>query len=199
MTIPSLQWREGKFSAALKAALLLSVLVASERAVEASDEDALWEAVRNGVAVAIMRHALAPGTGDPDNFVLGDCSTQRNLSDAGRRQATKIGDRFRENGIQMAHVFTSEWCRCRDTAELLGLGPVKALPPLNSFFERWENRDPQTAALRAWLADYNGKGPLVLVTHQVNIRALTGSFTSSGEIVVALWEPDGSLTVLGTL
>jgi len=195
----SLQWREGKFRAALKVALLLCVLVGPERSVEASDEGALWEAVRNGVAVAIMRHALAPGTGDPDNFVLGDCSAQRNLSDAGRRQATEIGDRFRENGIQRAHVFTSEWCRCRDTAELLGLGPVKALPPLNSFFERWENRDTRTAQLRAWLADYEHESPLVLVTHQVNIRALTGNNTSSGQIVVMRWGPDGSTSVLGTL
>ena len=168
-------------------------------AAHANDSEKLWEALRQGTAFAIMRHALAPGTGDPANFKVGDCSTQRNLSDTGRKQAREIGDRFRSNGITSANVFTSQWCRCRETAELLALGPVKELPSLNSFFQKFERREVQTKALREWLSKDRPKGPLVLSTHQVNISALTGSFTSSGEIVVAQIEGDGTVKVLGSI
>ena len=168
-------------------------------AARANDSEKLWEALRQGTAFAIMRHALAPGTGDPANFKVGDCSTQRNLSDTGRKQAREIGDRFRSNGITSANVFTSQWCRCRETAELLALGPVKELPSLNSFFQKFERREVQTKALREWLSKDRPKGPLVLSTHQVNISALTGSFTSSGEIVVAQIEGDGTVKVLGSI
>lgn len=165
----------------------------------ASEEAKLWAALRSGTAFAIMRHALAPGTGDPENFKVGDCSTQRNLSDIGRKQASKTGDRFRRNGIKQASVFTSQWCRCRETAELLELGGVEELPALNSFFGRFERRDSQTAALRTWLREKRPAGPLVLSTHQVNISALTGQFTSSGEIIVAQITSSGTLEVLGSL
>jgi broad specificity phosphatase PhoE len=146
-----------------------------------------------------MRHARAPGTGDPTNFDLNDCATQRNLSEDGRRQAVEIGARFRDHDIARAAVYSSAWCRCRETADLLGLGTVETLPALNSFFGRWDRRDPQTAATLAWLAAYEGDGPLVLVTHQVNIRALTGAGTRSGEMVVARRAPDGEIVVLGRL
>ena len=197
--MPNLQSSRGAGAAALMTVLSFCLLVAAGPTAKASDENSRWEAVRTGSAFAIMRHALAPGTGDPDNFTLGDCSTQRNLSDDGRHQAAEIGDTFRKHGIPHADVVTSEWCRCRETAELLRLGPVTALPPLNSFFGRWENRDPQTTALRAWLAEYKSDGPLVLVTHQVNISALTGTYAASGEIVVVRRGQDGEMTVLGTL
>jgi len=197
--MPSLQSRREVGAAALKTIVLFCLLVAGGPTSEARNENSLWEAVRTGSAFVIMRHALAPGTGDPDHFTLGDCSTQRNLSDDGRHQAAEIGDSFRKHGIQGANVFSSEWCRCRETAKLLKLGPVTALPALNSFFSRWQRRDPQNTALRAWLADHESEGPLVLVTHQVNISALTGTYTGSGEIVVVRREQDGEMTVLGTL
>ncbi len=183
------------FAALLGAALLLG----SGRIALAQDADDLWNALRGGTAFAMMRHAIAPGTGDPDRFTLGDCSTQRNLSEEGRRQAADIGARFRENGIAGAEVFSSAWCRCVDTAELLDLGPVRTLAPLNSFFGHFERRDPQTAALRAWLAETEAARPLVLVTHQVNIRALTDAFTRSGEIVVVRRTADGDMIVMGSL
>lgn len=168
-------------------------------AAHANDSAKLWDALRQGTAFAIMRHALAPGTGDPDNFKVGDCSTQRNLSDTGRKQAREIGARFRSNGITKANVLTSQWCRCRETAELLALGQVKELPSLNSFFQKFEQRETQTKALRKWLMTSRPKGPLVLSTHQVNISALTGSYTSSGEIVVAQIDADGKVKVLGSI
>ena len=146
-----------------------------------------------------MRHALAPGTGDPETVVIGDCTTQRNLSDDGREQARKIGTAFRANGIPAARVFTSQWCRCAETEELLGIGDVIPLPALNSFFTEMERRAGQTAALSEWIAGYKNNAPLVLVTHQVNITALTEVYPRSGEIVVARRGENGNIRVLGTL
>jgi broad specificity phosphatase PhoE len=165
----------------------------------AGEETALWEALRSGGHIALMRHALAPGTGDPSEFSIVDCSTQRNLSEKGRQQATRIGDRFRENGILSATVYSSQWCRCVDTAELLALGLVTELPLLNSFYLDFERRQPQTQKLREWIARQDFKQPLVLVTHQVNINALTGVYTNSGEIVIVRRSDSGEIFVIGTL
>ena len=164
-----------------------------------SDEGALWQALRDGRAFAMMRHELAPGNGDPSNFDVNDCSTQRNLNDVGREQSRRTGKRFRANGIAMARVVSSAWCRCQETARLLGLGTVETLPALNSFYETMERREQQTKALRAWLQANQPNGPLVLVTHQVNISALTGRYTSSGEMIIVRWDKDGRIAVLGSL
>ncbi len=134
--------------------------------------------------LVLIRHATAPGTGDPPDFRLGDCATQRNLSDEGRAQAARIGARIREAGVTAAHVLSSQWCRCLQTAEALGLGPVEELPALNSFFGAREREAEQTAALLAWIAAADLSRPAVLVTHQVNITALTRAPTSSGEMVI---------------
>jgi len=168
-------------------------------ASEKDTETALWEALRSGGHVALMRHALAPGTGDPPEFSVMDCSTQRNLSEEGRRQAKNIGDRFRANGISSASVYSSQWCRCIDTAELLGLGIVKELPILNSFYLDFERRQPQTQQLRKWITKQNLAKPLVLVTHQVNINALTDVYTSSGEMIIVRRNDDGGITVVGNI
>jgi phosphohistidine phosphatase SixA len=163
------------------------------------NELALWEALRSGGHVALLRHAIAPGTGDPAAFTIGDCSTQRNLSDRGRAQADRIGRRFRANDIETARVFSSQWCRCRDTAELLKLGPVSELSALNSFFQRSENRKPQTQTLKAWLTEQDLGRMHVLVTHQVNITELTGVYPSSGELVIVRPSRSGDVTVIGTI
>ena len=149
-----------------------------------SDEARLWKALANGGHVALMRHALAPGFGDPDNFRVDDCTTQRNLSAEGRQQARDIGQRFRDNRVDNVRVFSSQWCRCLDTARLLGLGEVTPYPGLNSFFQDRDREAMRTA--ETWeLIGARGGGPsLVLVTHQVNITALTGVVPQSGEIVV---------------
>ena len=96
--------------------------------------EALWVALKSGGHIALMRHAEAPGTGDPANFRLDDCSTQRNLSAAGRQQAERIGQAIREQGIMIGRVWSSRWCRCRETAQRLGSAPVEPLPILDSFF-----------------------------------------------------------------
>jgi phosphohistidine phosphatase SixA len=148
--------------------------------------------------VLMLRHALAPGTGDPDNFRVGDCSTQRNLDARGRAQAAAIGARLRELGMDRARVYSSQWCRCLETARLLDLGPVNELPALNSFFQRPLDREPNLAALRRFLdAQPRDGGLLVLVTHQVTVSALSGQFVGSGEGVVFDLEPGGGVRALG--
>ncbi len=178
---------------------LLVLLFGVVPAPLSADDTEVWAALRAPGHVALLRHAIAPGTGDPPEFVLGDCRTQRNLSAEGREQATRIGAAFRANGIAAARVVSSQWCRCLETAELLRLGPVEALPILNSFFDRPANRDAQTGALRRWLAGQALDGPLVLVTHQVNITALTGVYPRSGELVVIRRTGDGAIAVVGSL
>ncbi len=181
-------------------ALPLAVIAVLSMATMAIADDAkLWTAIKNGEAFAIMRHALAPGTGGPQNFSVTDCTTQRNLSRQGRDQARMIGSRFRKHGIASAEVYSSQWCRCQHTAELLNLGTVKPLPSLNSFFETYERREAQTRAIKKWLIAHKSSKPLVLVSHQVNIFALTGTPTSSGETVVAQINAAGQVNVLGTL
>ena len=176
---------------------LLSLMMAAPGV--AATEGALWQALRGGGHAALLRHAIAPGTGDPENFLIDDCGTQRNLSDEGRDQAARIGARFRANGIERADVFSSQWCRCLDTARRLDLGNVKPLPILNSFFGRYDRRDEQTAALSAWLNEAKLDRPIVLITHQVNISALTGIHPTSGELVIVRVDNDGAISVTGTI
>lgn len=182
---------------------VLAVLFVSGAAVSAAssrlDEAQLWSLMADGKAIAVMRHELAPGIGDPDGFTLRDCATQRNLDDTGRARARATGARFRDQGIDDASVVSSQWCRCLETARLLDLGPVTELPALNSFFEDMAEGPAQTRRLRDWLASKRPAGPLVLVTHQVNIRALTGEATSSGEIIVFQMGDGGEVEVLGSL
>ncbi|QFT59580.1 hypothetical protein FIU94_12165 [Sulfitobacter sp. THAF37] len=155
-----------------------------------------WDALRQPGAMAIMRHALAPGVGDPGSFALDDCSTQRNLDDRGRAQAERIGAAFRDRGIGFDAVLTSQWCRTRETARLLDLGPVSDAPPLNSFFRDRASRDRQTEETLDIVA--KADGPLMLVTHQVNISALAGRSTRSGEVLVFRLV-DGAPRVTGSI
>ena len=179
-------------------AALLTAALALPAPASGQDASDAWAALQQPGTVAIMRHALAPGGGDPANFALGDCSTQRNLNDAGREQARRIGQAFRDQSIAVDRVLTSQWCRCRDTAELLDLAPVEDFPALNSFFEDRSTRDQQTAAVRDFLADAPDGEKLVLVTHQVNITALTDVFPSSGEVIVIEVGDDGTVNVRGS-
>ena len=153
-----------------------------------------------GGYVVMLRHATAPGVGDPENFRLGDCATQRNLSDAGRKEARRLGERLRAQGIASAKVYSSQWCRCVDTAELLDLGPVEALPALNSFFSRPADRAPKLDALRRFLAELPEDGPpVILVTHQVTISAITGRGAASGEGIVLAADGTRRPPVVGTI
>ncbi len=183
----------------LMARITAAILSLPITAAAWSDDSQVWEALKTDGHIALLRHALAPGIGDPPAFQLDDCTTQRNLSDGGRAQAKQIGDRFRENGIAAAEVYSSQWCRCLDTAALLGLGTVKPLEAINSFFQDFERREGQTASLEKWIRSRTLKEPIVLITHQVNITALTGSFADSGELIVVRVPEGAPLEVVGTL
>jgi phosphohistidine phosphatase SixA len=180
--------------------LLCLLTVFAVLAGPARADEAAWAALAGGGHVALMRHATAPGVGDPEDFRIGDCGTQRNLSAGGRAQAKAIGDAFRARTIREAPIFASGWCRCEETARLLGLGPVEIWPELNSFFRQGRSQEEaQTEQLRARIAALDTQGAAVLVTHQVNITALTGVFPASGETVVLRRDLDGALTVVGRI
>ena len=148
----------------------------------------------------MLRHATAPGNGDPPGFRLDDCATQRNLDAAGRRQAVELGQRLARAGIVRARVYSSQWCRCLETARLLGLGPVEPLPALNSFYPRPEERDARLATLRDFLARLPADGlPVVLVTHQFTITAFTAGPTASGGGSLFQLNGTGNPQWLGTL
>lgn len=144
--------------------------------------------------VLLMRHALAPGIGDPADFKHGKCHTQRNLNEQGRVQAKHIGAWLKSRGLDQAQVFTSPWCRCVDTAQGLGLGPVMVEPSLGSFFGNPEQQARQTRDLSAFVTkalSRKGSLPLVLVSHHVNIEAYTGQVLDSGEMIVVQVDSTG--------
>ncbi|MCM0611244.1 histidine phosphatase family protein [Marinobacter sediminum] len=146
-----------------------------------------WKALREGNAVLMMRHALAPGTGDPANFKLGDCSTQRNLNETGREQARSWKPFLAEHGITEARVFSSQWCRCMDTATELNMGEVTGWAPLNSFFQSRGDGPDQTRETIEGVNELPPGAPVIMVSHQVNTTALTGIYPSSNEgVIIAL-------------
>jgi phosphohistidine phosphatase SixA len=182
--------------AALGVALVVAVAVTAARPAAASEAKA-WAALADG-GIVLLRHALAPGTGDPSGFRVGDCATQRNLNETGRTQARRIGAAFRARAVPVGAVLSSLWCRCLETAELAFPGRVAAEPAFNSFFEAAGRGPAQTAAALARLLAWNGPGALVVVTHQVNITGLTGLVPSSGEGVVLVRRGD-ALAVVGRI
>ncbi|HEY9629442.1 MAG TPA: histidine phosphatase family protein [Coleofasciculaceae cyanobacterium] len=169
--------------------------------VERSPEE-LWALLQQADEkrfVLLIRHATAPGTGDPPNFELEDCSTQRNLSEEGRQQAIRIGEAFRSRNISVRRVLSSQWCRCLETAERMNLGKVEPFPPLNSFFGDRSQTDEQTAQVQQFLLEQTVPGVMVMVSHQVNITALSDIFPQSGEAVVMEIGADNLLTILGQI
>lgn len=153
--------------------------------------------LKPGVHV-LMRHALAPGTGDPIHFRVGTCSSQRLLNEAGREQARRIGQVLRDKGVRFDYVFSSQWCRCLETAQLMAMGNVQPESMLNSFFADRSTAESQTQALRQKLISLPPQEKALFVTHQVNITALTGIFPRSGEmILVAVSDEKRPLEVIG--
>ena len=133
--------------------------------------------------IIFLRHALAPGVGDPVNFNLGNCRTQRNLNDVGRLQAKKIGQALQLNGINFAEIFSSEWCRCKETANLLDIGNWQTFGGLNSFFQNRSNRNHILHSLNIKMKNGEKNKLYLFVTHQVVISAVTGINAASGELV----------------
>lgn len=162
----------------------LMILLIPALAPAQTTDEGFWNQWAQPGVHAIMRHATAPGFGDPDNFQLGDCSTQRNLDSTGRQEARVTGLAFKQRGPLPDAVYASQWCRTTETAELLDFKPVQPLPSLNSFFQGRGDRLAQTASLKQFLAEVPDGQKLFLVTHQVNISAFTGRFTQSGEVLL---------------
>ncbi|MDA9772585.1 histidine phosphatase family protein [Amylibacter sp.] len=133
--------------------------------------------------VIFMRHALAPGIGDPNNFKIGDCSTQRNLNDTGIAQAVLIGKQLKKNSIQFNKIYSSQWCRCYQTATLLDLGKVHEFAGLNSIFQNFVSRRKTLQKLEQKLSEISLNKLVIFVTHQVNIQAITKKNVASGEMV----------------
>ncbi len=144
------------------------------------------ETIRNRISanVIFLRHALAPGFGDPNNFVKQDCSTQRNLNNEGRLQARLIGHYLKASEIQFSEILTSEWCRCIDTTKELNLGKWDTFSGLNSFFEGHEKKYKVMDKLRKKLGSLGHSDLVLLVTHQVVIFEQTGIAPKSGEMVL---------------
>jgi phosphohistidine phosphatase SixA len=178
-------------------AFLLLTLTVWIQPVLASDE--AWQALREGGTVALLRHARAPGTGDPPDFRLEECSTQRNLSAEGRQQAQAIGEQFRTRQVLVERVLSSRWCRALDTARLAFGDRTEPSPPLDSFFSERQQEKAQTQALRQIVEAWRSKGALVLVTHQVNITALTGVFPGEGEMLVLRPKPGAGFDLVGRI
>ncbi|MBA2353634.1 MAG: histidine phosphatase family protein [Acidobacteria bacterium] len=148
--------------------------------------------------VTLLRHAKAPGTGDPAHFTLADCATQRNLSEQGRLHARRLGAALRAVGVRDAAVRSSRWCRCLETARLLDVGPVNPAPFLNSFFAGRGDEAASTVALRAAvLQKIDSRRPTIFITHQVNITALTGLVPAEGEAVFVRGTAAGTVMVVG--
>ena len=134
--------------------------------------------------VIFLRHALAPGNGDPSNFDVNDCSTQRNLDQIGIIQSRRIGQSFKKKGIKFSKIYSSFWCRCKDTVINMEVGKFKTHMGLNSFYERHADKETTLRKLNNLIKSLNrSEGPYLLVTHYVNILAFTGLSTSSGGIV----------------
>ena len=133
----------------------------------------------------MLRHAIAPGFGDPDNIKIGDCSTQCNLDEQGREQSQQIGRWLKQNNIAPSAIYSSQWYRCLDTARLLNLGAVKELAALNSFFQMPENREKDLRNLKAFIAEQTTDNNLIImVTHSVTISAISGQNVASGDEVL---------------
>jgi len=186
----------------LRSALVLSLLLSLSIQPSYANELLIWDKLNASSAkgyVLLLRHSLAPGVGDPENFKLGDCSTQRNLSQEGRDDASEIGAWIKRQKVEIYRVESSRWCRARQSAELLDIGKVKLNKNLDSLF-RESNLEshPKTLKTKQQIISHRNKsGLLVLVGHYVNIAALAGVGVDSGEGVIVKANKNGVIKVLG--
>lgn len=163
-------------------------------------DEAVWRLLQGGGQVVLVRHALTtPGVGDPAGMTLSDCATQRNLSDEGRAHARTLGDALRTRGVPVGEVFSSPWCRCIETSNLV-LGRDPAIEPaLGNLFGRAERSDTQLAALRPRVSRQPATGNTVMFSHGSTILALTGVSPDTSEMVVLTPSGGGRFTVAGRL
>ena len=165
---------------------LLILFISINSSIKADSNQNLINELKNGGKLIFIRHAYAPGGGDPNNFDINDCNTQRNLSNSGREQAKNIGNFFKNNNIKIKNIYSSEWCRCKETA-LIAFNKFETKDFLNSFFssEFAQNKDAQMNNLKEFIKNNKSKQNLVFVTHYVVISESLNYLSSSGEIVVS--------------
>jgi len=166
--------------------LFIITFISLTTSIKADLNENLVDQLKDGGKLIFIRHAYAPGNGDPNNFNLNDCSTQRNLSEDGRKQAKQIGEYFRKNKIKIEKVLSSEWCRCKETAKI-AFKNFSTNNFLNSFYStKYEkNKDKQLKALNDYIKKFKSNKNLVLVTHYVVISEILNYYPSSGEIVIS--------------
>ncbi len=176
--------------------IILILFISLTTPVKADSKKNIIENLKVGGKLIFIRHAYAPGGGDPENFNIYDCSTQRNLSGSGRIQSRKIGNFFKENRIKIKDVYSSEWCRCKETASL-AFKNFKTKSFLNSFFSSKfaHNKNEQIRDFQKFLSDWDKKTNIVFVTHYVVISEIFDYPSSSGEIVIS----DKNLKIIDTL
>ena len=177
--------------------LILNLILFSLISFQINASEQAWNLAEEGDKIILIRHSLAPGGGDPPGFKIDDCKTQRNLNRKGINQSKKIGKLFKKNKVPIDQVLSSQWCRCKDTAEY-AFGNFKEFTALNSTFQSPYNKNEpkQLKELYNFLNKWDGKGKnLVLVTHYSIITAVTNAVPSSGEIVIT----DKNFEVLGTI
>ena len=187
----------------LIALLIFSLIFTLSPQTSMANELAIWDKLQDTAPkgyVLLLRHSLAPGVGDPENFDLRDCSTQRNLSAVGRQDAQDVGRWLARREIKIARVESSRWCRAKETANLLNLGKVRLNRNLDSLFEEADALNhPQTIKVRRQIVDHRNKsGMLILVGHFVNIAAITNVGVDSGEGVLVRADSKGVIKVVGS-
>tara|TARA_B100000674_G_C37773984_1_gene883953 strand:+ start:37 stop:588 length:552 start_codon:yes stop_codon:yes gene_type:complete len=176
--------------------LILSFILSLILTTSAFSQDELILNLQSGGNIIFIRHALAPGTGDPENIDLNDCETQRNLNDKGIEQSKLIGDFFKNNNIPIDQVLSSEWCRCKDTARY-AFDEFNTFKALNSFYDEkfFKNKKKQINNLKKFIDKWNGKKNLIFVTHYVVILEMLGIGTNSSELVIT----DKKLKIINNL
>lgn len=184
--------------ALLQRLTVIALALVTAGSAAASNEE-IWQALRNGGQVVLMRHAeTTPGTGDPPGFRLDDCATQRNLSTQGRADARRVGAALRARGVRIGEVLSSRWCRAIDTAEL-AFGRHRLWSDLDSLHGVPAGRDAQTEAVRRRIAEHRGKDNLFLIGHGANILALTGIHPPMGGMVVLSPGGPNGFRIIGPL
>ena len=175
---------------------LIIIFISLTTSIKADLNKNLINQLEDGEKLIFIRHAYAPGNGDPNNFNLNDCSTQRNLNVDGRKQSKYIGKFFRENKIKIHQVLTSEWCRCKETANI-AFKNFSTKSFLNSFYSSKfkKNKDKQIEELNNYVKKFKSNKNLVFVTHYVLISEVLNYGPSSGEIVVS----DKNFNIIGTI
>ena len=159
-------------------------------------DDKILNLLQEGNKIIFIRHAIAPGNGDPENFNIKDCSTQRNLSENGIKQSKKIGLFFKNNKIKIDKVLSSQWCRCKDTAKY-AFKNFKTFDALNSFYDEKfaANEAKQIKDLKNYIKRWNSDKNLVLITHFVVISSILNTGASSGEIIIS----DKNFNIVGSI